>query len=343
MTGWWGIDVGGANLKWVDHRGIAHSRCFPLWQRPHDLAEELANRLQEMPANCGVAATMTGELCDCFETKGEGVRHIVAALSTACRSHPVSLYGVDGEFHSPEQILARPHLAAASNWHALASFAAAWLPEGTGLVIDIGSTTTDIIPVSRGRVATSSRSDTDRLRAGELIYCGVGRTPLMALVSTLPYRGANCPVAAEVFATTADVYFLLGDTNSDPAAEPRGTADGRPMTRRFAIDRLARSICADRTTFTEADALTAAEYVKQQQLARLRQGLQQVIESHPECAGNVVTAGEGETLAKDLWNESKRGSTESLRQRVGPEASQAAGALAVAVLRQRYHTIGSRL
>src|SRR5690606_11729622 len=92
---WWGIDVGGANIKWVDSHGQAGSRYFPLWQRPADLAEELADILGGLPGECGLAATMTGELCDCFETKAEGVLHIVAALWQASGETPLALYGVD--------------------------------------------------------------------------------------------------------------------------------------------------------------------------------------------------------------------------------------------------------
>ena len=86
-------------------------------------------------------------------------------------------------------------------------------------------------------------NDTDRLLAGELVYTGVGRTPICAITDWLPWRDARCPVAAEVFATAADAYVILGDLPEQPT--DTSTADGRPLTKEFARERLARMICAD--------------------------------------------------------------------------------------------------
>ena len=101
-----------------------------------------------------------------------------------------------------------PQLAAASNWHALANFVCRFVTSRTGLLIDVGSTTTDVIPLADGRVAARGRNDTERLLSQELVYRGVGRTPICALTDALPLREQLCPIAAEVFATTADAYLL---------------------------------------------------------------------------------------------------------------------------------------
>ncbi len=329
---WWGIDIGGANLKWVEPNGQAATRPFQLWQRPGELASELANVLSSLDASSGLAVTMTGELCDCFETKAEGVRHIAGGVREAACGASLAFYGVDGQFHSIDEVGEHAALLAASNWHALATFASRWLPAGSGVLVDVGSTTADIIPLVAGTVATASRSDTERLLAGELVYCGAARTPLMALVSVLPYRGRECPVAAESFASTADVYYLLyGIGESFSLSE--STADGRPMTRQFAIDRLARSICADRTTFTESDALAVARSVEHAQLARLGEALARVQANNPASGGAFVVAGSGEFLARRLVERLPGvGEIVSLGDRLGVEGSQAATAIAVATL-----------
>lgn len=329
---WWGIDVGGANLKWVDPAGRAASRAFPLWRQPEGLARELGDVLSGIGPGFGLAVTMTGELCDCFATKADGVRHIVSALQSAAGGARLAIYGVDGEFHSPHRAEEQPPLVAASNWHALATFASRWLPDGTGLLIDIGSTTSDLIPVKGGRVATSSQTDTQRLMAGELVYSGIGRTPLMALVANLPYRGADCPVAAELFATTADAYFLL-DRLQGAGEGTDWTADRRELTRPLAIDRLARSICADRTTFNAQDALAAAKRVEQSQLDQLGASLRKVMSNFPGENGDFVVAGSGDWLARQLLagRPGVRGIV-SLSDRLGLQGSQGATAVAVATL-----------
>ena len=73
-----------------------------------------------------------------------------------------------------------PSLAAAANWLALATAAARFVADGRGLLIDIGSTTTDLIPLDQGKVVVQGRTDTERLRTGELVYAGIRRTPICA-------------------------------------------------------------------------------------------------------------------------------------------------------------------
>src|SRR5690606_8142552 len=97
---------------------------------------------------------------------------------------------------------------AAANWMATATVVAQVFREG--LLLDVGSTTTDIVPVSDGRVAASGRTDLDRLGAGELVYTGVLRTPVCAIARTAPFRGRRLRMAAEYFAIAADVHLWLG-------------------------------------------------------------------------------------------------------------------------------------
>ena len=74
---WLGLDIGGANLKAADGRGWARSVPFALWRDPQGLAEALATLVESAPTAERLAVTMTGELCDCFRSKAEGVRHIL--------------------------------------------------------------------------------------------------------------------------------------------------------------------------------------------------------------------------------------------------------------------------
>ena len=89
------------------------------------------------------------------------------------------------------------------------------------------------------------RSDTERLQTGELVYAGVRRTPVCALATELPVRGIATGLAAEIFASTLDVYLTLGDIESNPT--DLSTADGRPATVEAARDRLARMVAPTAT------------------------------------------------------------------------------------------------
>src|SRR5262245_2088910 len=177
-----GLDVGGANLKAAHTAGGARLRPFALWKQPDWLAEELRDLLAGWPPFDRLAVSMTGELCDCFATRREGVLHILAAVERVARGTRVDVWHTDGQFHAAEGTRANPLGAASANWHALATFAGRFVPRGPAVLIDVGSTTTDVIPLRDGRPCPMGRTDRERLRVGELIYTGVRRTPLCALL-----------------------------------------------------------------------------------------------------------------------------------------------------------------
>ena len=166
-------------------------------------------------------------------------------------------------FGQPGVGRAEPMLAAASNWHVLARLAGRYVPAGAALLLDIGSTTCDLIPLVDGQPAAVGRTDTQRMLAGELVYTGVERSPVCAVVGQVPYRGRTCGVAQELFATMRDVYLVLGELPEEPG--DLQTADGRPATRTAGVARLARMICADDTEFGEEEAVEMAAAVAEAQ------------------------------------------------------------------------------
>jgi probable H4MPT-linked C1 transfer pathway protein len=321
-----GLDIGGANLKAADGHGWARSATFALWRQPAGLTEALRSLLHDRFPLDQLAVTMTGELCDCFADKREGVLSILGALEPLLDPSRILVWRNDGYFLPLEQARANPLAAAAANWLALAFLAGrSTSAYPSALLIDIGSTTTDIIPLRSGRPVPRGRTDPERLRRGELVYTGVRRTPLCALL------GPEKPfVAAELFSTTWDVYLVLGQIAESPATD---TADGRPATRAAAHDRLARMLCADRETSSEDERLELARLAASRQRLLIRRGLERVLGDLEETPSCVVLAGEGEFLAREIVHECLPAATPiSLSQTLGPEVSRAACAHAVAVL-----------
>lgn len=292
-----GLDIGGANLKAAHSEGWAHSVPFPLWRNPQGLAEALHDLLSGAPAADRLAVTMTGELCDCFASKADGVRHILSAVGEVTPTSAVCVYLVNGMFSAVPEAVAAPQLAAASNWRALAEFVRRYFDGQSGLLIDIGSTTTDIVPVVGGRVVARGMDDTERLACGELVYSGVGRTPVCAIAQQLPWRDEFCPVAAEFFATTADAYAILGQIAEDTSAT--WTADGRPLTLECSKQRLARQICTDASNLTANELRRMASFVRDAQLAQLKGALANVVEAMADPPQLIVLSGTGEFLGKE--------------------------------------------
>ena len=263
---WLGMDIGGASVKVADAGDFAMTRSFALWRHPDRLEHELREILATSPSFTHLAVTMTGELADCFETKQLGVEFILDAIIRAAEGKHRRVYLIDGSLVSPIVARRSPQLVAASNWHALASFCRRFLTKGLGLLLDIGSTTTDIIPFDAESARSAGATDTQRLCRHELIYTGVERSPVCAIVQELPYRGATSHVAQELFATTRDVYVLLGQLPEELTCT--ATADGRPATKAYARARLGRMICADATEVNHRDAaqIAAAIAVRQQRM-----------------------------------------------------------------------------
>jgi probable H4MPT-linked C1 transfer pathway protein len=320
-----GLDVGGANLKAAHSAGPALSRPFPLWRRPGDLPAALRDLLRELPPAERLAVTMTGELCDCFESKRQGVAAILDAVEAAAGPVPVRVWTSDGAFVASRRARAEPLKTAAANWLALATFAGRFVRSGPALLLDIGSTTTDIIGLLDGRPVPQGRTDPERLTSGELVYRGVRRTPLCALI------GAEG--SAELFATTLDVYLVLGNLPEDGA--DRDTADGRPATRACAHARLARMLCADLETCTEEQRRKLALLLNLRLVRQLASAVERVAWRLPAPPGTVVVSGSGEFLARVLlpdYSALPPCPLLSLAERLGPGVSAAACAHAVAVL-----------
>jgi probable H4MPT-linked C1 transfer pathway protein len=316
-----GLDIGGANLKAADATGRAETTPFPLWKHPDRLAKALRDLLGRFSPAAALAVTMTGELCDCFPGKRQGVAHILAAVEQVAAGRPVHVWTNEGRFVDTARARELALQVAAANWLALATYAGRQVPTGSALLIDVGSTTTDVIPLWHGRPVPSGRTDPERLRSGELVYTGVRRTPLCAV---LP--GA----AAEWFATTLDAHLVLGHLPED--ADDRDTADGQPATVAAAEARLARMFCGDLETSTAPERRAVAERAARRQRALLRRAIDRVGRRLPERPRAVVLAGSGEFLARQALPRDAGVRVASLAQELGPDLSTAACAYAVAVL-----------
>jgi (4-(4-[2-(gamma-L-glutamylamino)ethyl]phenoxymethyl)furan-2-yl)methanamine synthase len=328
-----GLDIGGANLKAADNDGNDVSRPFVLWREPNRLRKELVSLLGNFQQPDCVAVTMTAELCDCFATKAEGIDCILGAVETAADGTEILVWQTGGEFVPPDVARDIPQLVAAANWHALATFCGRMVPHGAALLIDVGSTTTDVIPLLDGRPAATGMTDRERLQSGELVYTGVRRTPVCAVTREVTIGGKSCSLAAELFATTLDVHLLRGDIPEDP--NDCDTANGKPATRSAAIDRLARMVCCDRTELSEADVASLADQLAGIQQSIISSAVERALRNLPAPPATVITSGSGEFLARQVLDgiPAIRDATRiSLPQTLGPEIAAAACAYAIARL-----------
>ncbi|HEX2104994.1 MAG TPA: hydantoinase/oxoprolinase family protein [Solirubrobacteraceae bacterium] len=296
MPGVIGLDIGGVNTKAVWRDGDARRAALRFYDvvREHEaltaVVRDVVGELHDGPVEL-VALTMTAELSDEFRTRREGVAFVLDAVEAAAAA-PVLALTTAGELVSLAEARARPLDVAAANWVASAHAVGARYPDA--LMLDVGSTTTDVIPISGGRVAAAGRTDLDRLLAGELVYTGALRTNLAAIAARVPVRGRWCPVASELFAISGDVHLILRHIAAEAYTCP--TPDGRPASVECARERVARLVCADSEQLApdEIDAIAAhvhAEQVRQVEAAARRAA---------DGAGPVVPLGVGAFLAREV-------------------------------------------
>lgn len=301
VTGW---DVGGAHLKTarIGHdgslTGVWLEPC-PLWRGLDQLHQAIDRIEAAMPAGdpCVHAVTMTGEMVDLFETRQAGVQALAALLDQRLGSGRVRFYAGDQGWLDTGQACRHAERVASANWHATAHLVSTCVSEA--LLVDIGSTTTDLIPIRDGAVATPSSSDRERLSAGELVYTGVARTPLMAMASEAPVAGHFTPLMAEHFATSSDVYRILGLLPEK--ADLHDTADGGAKTAAASRVRLARMVGRDAAELPDTAWTELAAWFADAQMARIGRAVRQVLSRGTLAAdAPLVVAGVGGFLGTQL-------------------------------------------
>ena len=307
-----GWDVGGAHLKACllgsqAHRGlvldVAEWAC-PLWQGLDRLDAALDLALARWPdaTHAQHAVTMTGEMADFFAHRQDGVQRIAQHMAQRLGAHTQFFAGHAGWCGASDVAAHWQHVASA-NWWATASHAA--LAIGDGVLVDIGSTTTDLIAFKHGRVHTRSHTDSMRLASGELLYHGVVRTPLCAVARRIRWRDTAFNVMNEFFATSADVYRLTGELN--PAHDLHPSADNGPKDVAGTQQRLARMVGLDARDGSDADWLAFAHTWRAEQLAELASQLQRVLSAAGLPAqAPLVSAGCGDFLVRPLAAEAGR-------------------------------------
>ncbi len=312
-----GIDIGGANTKIASHDGqITELHYIPMWKdtRLPEVLGEIIHRLK--PAKVGVV--MTGELADCFTDKEQGVSFIMDAVDAV---FPGALYlNNRGEFIDSRGEI---RSLAAANWTASALLA------GRGrdcIFADVGSTTTDLIPVKHGRPLAGT-TDFQRLGRHELLYRGILRTNIAALLERIGLGSNNYRLSSELFAQTADANLLLGNiSQEDYTCE---TADAGGKTPEDAARRLARVVCADTTELDHEEIMDIAWQIYYRQRDELAEALEILASQHE--INTVVGAGLGEFIVRDAAKHA--GLTCSLlSEEYGSDISKVFPAYAVACL-----------
>ncbi|VVB87670.1 4-[[4-(2-aminoethyl)phenoxy]-methyl]-2-furanmethanamine-glutamate synthase [uncultured archaeon] len=311
-----GIDIGGANTKIASDGGrLVELHYLPLWKNTELplVLRGIASRVA--PDKVGVV--ITGELADCFPDKEAGLSYIMDAVNNAFK---------DAWFLDSSGIFTKQkkRSIAAANW--MASTLAVGRDFRDCIFVDTGSTTTDIIPI-RNYEPLAAKSDFERLRRSELVYSGVLRTNIAAILDTVELSGAASRISSELFAITADVYLVLGMIS--PEDYTCDTPDGAGKDKIDAKRRLARVVCADLAEIKDDELRSMAKQVMEKQVEDIEEAIKYAAQYND--LKRIVACGLGEFLIKKAAD---RLGFEAvlISEKYGKEISKVFPAYAVALL-----------
>ncbi len=338
-----GLDIGGANTKSAilsvqDGTVIKYESTlehFPFWK--HD-STDFCRLLSKLQSHCDflnldlVGVTLTAELSDAFRTKREGVSSILSCVCQVFGGTDVLVLDVEAELRSIDAARNEPLKVASANWVATGWMIAQYVNDC--IIVDVGSTSTSIIPVLGGRVVAAGKTDLEKLINGELVYTGTLRTNIAAITKEVPVNGQMARVSSELFAQSGDVHIILGYIKEkDYTSE---TPDGKEKNRKASLSRLARIVCADSEMLTENEITEICTYVYHKQIDQIAEGIAQVAGHFRQKSITdlpVVVTGSGKDfLAKKAAEEAGTKTIRDLSCFLPPEASLASPALGVALM-----------
>jgi probable H4MPT-linked C1 transfer pathway protein len=298
VIGW---DVGGAHLKGAraeNGRIVAAVQvASPLWLGVSRLDEAFRLALSQLGAADSHVVTMTGELSMAFASRAEGVAALAALVVSKLAPAPVRFYAGRAGAASLDAVEACASDIASANWHASAALVGRYFQQA--LFIDMGSTTTDLIPIRGGAVAARGYTDAERLMSGELVYAGLVRSLVFASARRAPFDGAWTPLMNDDFANMADVRRVLGDLPE--GADVQSTTDGRDKSLGASRNRLARMVGRDAHEGDDGAWFSLAQWFAEQQLREIVDAAMQVLSgARLDADAPVVAAGFGGEVLREL-------------------------------------------
>lgn len=277
-----GLDIGGANtdcsiieLNNNLNRILSSKHAkkyFPMWKDNNKLKEFLLTLSENEDIDI-VCVTMTAELADSYSTKKEGVLDIAKKVMETFPDKKVKFVTFDG-LKDYSEIIKKPLSVAAANWMGTAQ--AINFIKKNCIFMDMGTTTTDIIPIKNSKEDAKGHTDLERLSTGELVYTGLLRTNLATIVNEVPINNVPTTVSSELFSISADIHRILGHISQTEYT--CDTPDGKSKDIASCKSRLSRLVCADVDMLSDDEIYSLAEHIYQKQIYQVTKGLIKVVE-----------------------------------------------------------------
>ena len=295
IIGW---DIGGAHIKAakIDFKkktSKTKQLYSPIWKNVNYLKKSIKLIKKKLGKTNYHAITMTAELSDIFPDRKNGVKHIINLSSKILGEKNIFFYSKKN-FLKKKLAIKKPFELNSMNWHATASFVSNFFPNC--ILVDIGSTTSDIIPIKNKEIISKGVSDYQRLKSNELIYLGVLRTPIQAVE-----RKKN--LINENFANLSDVYRVLNKIPSTFDLLP--TLDSKTKNKHDSARRIARIFGKDYKKNHFLKWKKIAYQIEGEHLKILKSVIKKIEKKNFLKKVPIIGAGIGEFLVKKIYNKKK--------------------------------------
>ena len=295
IIGW---DIGGAHIKAakIDFKKKTSKTkqiYSPIWKNLNYLKKSIKLIKKKLGKTNYHAITMTAELSDIFPDRKNGVKHIINLSSKILGEKNIFFYSKKN-FLKKKLAIKKPFELNSMNWHATASFISNFFPNC--ILVDIGSTTSDIIPIKNKKIISKGVSDYQRLKSNELIYLGVLRTPIQAVE-----RKKN--LINENFANLSDVYRVLNKIPSTFDLLP--TLDSKTKNKHDSARRIARIFGKDYKKNHFLKWKKIAYQIEGEHLKILKSVIKKIEKKNFLKKVPIIGAGIGEFLVKKIYNKKK--------------------------------------
>ncbi|RAP54122.1 MAG: hypothetical protein BZ137_03950 [Methanosphaera sp. rholeuAM130] len=285
-----GLDIGGANTDCCiyqindDEITLLKStkQYLPMWEKKDELEDCLKDFKKEFHVDA-VIATTTAELSDGYKSKKEGIYDITSKVTKVFNDSTVKFVTFNG-LKDYDYVKNHPLEAAAANWIATSHLISKI--NGNCIFMDMGTTTTDIIPIKNAKETSIGHSDLERLCSGELVYTGMLRTNVATITHKIPVRNKTATVSSELFATTADVHLILKNITRNEYTCT--TSDREDKSATSCKRRLSRVVCADLDMLNDEEIVNIARFVEKKQIEQITEALEKV-HSHHKLEDVVIT------------------------------------------------------
>lgn len=239
-----GVDIGGAHLKLVGTNikkkviFVSYLKC-PIWEDINNLRLHLTSLKAKIDINYVICCiTMTAELCDCFENRNSGVKKIFSI----CKESGLNFFFFSNSFCAPTKKLCTSSVSS-MNWLAPAVFLKEKIKNA--ILIDFGSTTTDITIIQNYHLSNLGYTDFDRLKNSELVYTGIVRTPIFSISKSLLIEGMKLTIIPEQFSNMADIYRIRDSLPKN--VDLFSTMDKKDKSKISSLKRVSRNFGFDYT------------------------------------------------------------------------------------------------